>query len=253
MEEKNRAPLNTEVKILKDKLYVVDFDNTIRCYSLLNGNELWNYKTENPLIKSQKKLSIIAYGNRIIFNNSIGDISSLDSSSGDFIWQIPTQSNMVYENSFSLKTSKLVSDKKNIYFSNNKNEFYSIDLKTGNLNWKSEVNSSLRPIIIDDLIFTVSDEGYFVILEKNTGKILKAKNLYSNFKKKKTINLIPTGFALGKEDLFVTTNKGHLIIADIKSGELKNILKIDRDQISRPYIKDNFIYVARDNAIIRLN
>ena len=54
MEEKNRAPLNTEVKILKDKLYVVDFDNTIRCYSLLNGNELWNYKTENPLIKSQK-------------------------------------------------------------------------------------------------------------------------------------------------------------------------------------------------------
>ena len=251
--KKNRAPLNTEVKILKDKLYVVDFDNTIRCYSLLNGNELWNYKTENPLIKSQKKLSIIVYGNRIIFNNSIGDISSLDSSSGDFIWQIPTQSNMVYENSFSLKTSKLVSDKKNIYFSNNKNEFYSIDLKTGNLNWKSEVNSSLRPIIIDDLIFTVSDEGYFVILEKNTGKILKAKNLYSNFKKKKTINLIPTGFALGKEDLFVTTNKGHLIIADIKSGELKNILKIDRDQISRPYIKDNFIYVARDNAIIRLN
>ena len=121
------------------------------------------------------------------------------------------------------------------------------------MNWKSEVNSSLRPIIIDDLIFTVSDEGYFVILEKNTGKILKAKNLYSNFKKKKTINLIPTGFALGKEDLFVTTNNGHLIIADIKSGKLKNILKIDRDQISRPYIKDNFIYVARDNAIIRLN
>jgi outer membrane protein assembly factor BamB len=41
-----------------------------------------------------------------------------------------------------LKSSQLVSDDKSIYFSNNKNEFYSIDIKTGVTNWINEINSN---------------------------------------------------------------------------------------------------------------
>ena len=47
---------------------VVDFSNTLRCFSLKDGSELWNVKTENVLIRSQKKLSIILkYQNRYLY------------------------------------------------------------------------------------------------------------------------------------------------------------------------------------------
>ena len=52
---------------------------------------------------------------------------------------------------------------KSIFFSNNKNEFYSIDIKTGVTNWINEINSNLTPIIIGNLIFTVSNEGYLYV------------------------------------------------------------------------------------------
>ena len=48
----NIAPFNSQVKIFKDKFFVVDFENILRCFSIKNGEEIWNFKTENSLIAS---------------------------------------------------------------------------------------------------------------------------------------------------------------------------------------------------------
>jgi len=36
-----------------------------------------------------------------------------------------------------------------IFFSNNKNEFYSIDVKTGTTNWISDIKSNITPVITE--------------------------------------------------------------------------------------------------------
>ena len=51
----NLAPFNSQIKIYEDKFFIIDFSNTLRCFSVKNGNELWNVKTESSLIRSQKK------------------------------------------------------------------------------------------------------------------------------------------------------------------------------------------------------
>ena len=65
------APFNSQIKIFKDKFYIIDFSNTLRCFSLKNGNELWSVKTQNSLIRSQKKLSMVIVKDTLYFNNSI--------------------------------------------------------------------------------------------------------------------------------------------------------------------------------------
>ena len=102
----------------------------------------------------------------VIFSNSIGDITGVDIETGLITWQLPTQSSSIINETYNFKISKLVSDGKSIFFSNNKNEFYSIDVKTGTINWINEINSNLTPIIIGNLIFTVSNEGYLYVLKK---------------------------------------------------------------------------------------
>ena len=81
----------------------------------------------------------------IIFNNSIGDITAVNYENGMIAWQLPTQSSNIINETYNFKTSKLISDGNSIYISNNKNEFYSIDAKTGSLNWKSKINSNGMP------------------------------------------------------------------------------------------------------------
>ena len=66
----NLAPFNSQIKIYKDKFFVIDFSNTLRCFSIKDGNEIWNIRTENSLIRSQKKLSMVIVKDQIYFKNS---------------------------------------------------------------------------------------------------------------------------------------------------------------------------------------
>ena len=104
----NLAPFNSQIKIYKNNFFIIDFSNTLRCFSLKDGKELWNIKTENSLIRSQKKLSMVIVNNLLYFKNSTGDISAVDIKQGELLWQLPTQSSLIYEAAFSLETSDLI-------------------------------------------------------------------------------------------------------------------------------------------------
>ncbi len=247
------APFNSQIKIFKDKFFVIDFSNTLRCFSLKNGNELWNIKTERSLIRSNKKLSIVIVNNTAYFNNSIGDISAVDINKGELIWQLPTQNSLIYESSFSLETSDLITDKKKLFFSNNKNQFFSIDLSTGSFDWQTNINSNLRPSLIGNILFTVSSEGFFFLIDKNKGSIIRVTDVFNIFKNKKRHLIKPTGFIIGGNRMFLSTDNGRLLVIDVTSGKTISTIKIDNKKILQPIISNNNLFVARDNAIIKLN
>ena len=249
----NLAPFNSQIKIYKDKFFVVDFTNTLRCFSIKNGEELWNFETQSSLIRSQKKISIVIIKDTVYFNNSLGDISAINIVNGELLWQLPTQSNLVYESSFSLETSDIIADQNNLYFSNNKNEFYSIDINSGSFNWKNSVNSNLRPVLIDNFLITISIEGFLVVIDRITGNIIKVTDVFNNFNPKKRDQIFPTGFVVGLKNIYLSTNIGKLLVINIKSGKTISTLKIDKDKISRPFVLNQNLYLVKDNAIIRLN
>ena len=144
----NINPFNSQLKIYKNKIYAIDMNNILICYSLKDGKELWKFKTDDTFLKSNKRNSLVIKNDIVYFNNSLGDIVAVNAIKGSLIWQLPTQSSNVYENAFGLKMSDLVISGENIIFSNNRNEFYSFNLINGVLNWKQNINSSVRPIII---------------------------------------------------------------------------------------------------------
>ena len=251
--KKNMAAFNSQIKIYKDKFFVVDFENIIRCFSLKDGTEIWNVKTEKSFIKSQQKLSLIISNNRVVFVNTLGDVSSIDINTGNLLWQTPTQSSAIYENSFSLKNSDIIVENNNIYFSNNKNEFFSLNERTGTIRWKQKLNSNLRPTHVDGLVFTVTLEGYLAIIDSRNGNLVRMTNIFDKIKNHKKKNIKPVGFIITKEKIYLSLNNGRLIIIDILTGKALDVIKIDNEKISRPYIFNNDMFIVKDNAILKLN
>ena len=249
----NSSPFNSQVKAHNDKFFVIDFNNILRCFSVKDGSEIWSIKANNSFIKSEKKLSIAIINNILYFNNSTGDITAVDINNGNMLWQTPTQSSSLYENAFLLKTSNIVVNRKMIIFSNNKNEFYSLDLTSGNLRWKQNINSSTQPTIINNLIFTITNEGYLTILEGETGNIIRITDIFSSIKEKRRKTINPVGFIVAKENIYLTTDNGRLFVVDIKSGQTKSVIKIDNNKISRPFILNENLFLVKDNSIIKLD
>ena len=244
----NTSSFNSEIKIFKDKLFLIDFENNLRCISIKNGNELWSFKTEKSFIKSQRKLSLIVQNGLVIFIDTFGDINALDINSGNLIWQFQTTDENIFESAFLLKSSRLVSDSETIFISNNNNKFFAINAKNGQIRWQQTINSYLEPSIIDNLVFTISEEGFFIIIDKTNGNILRSTNILALLKK----NVYPVGFITAKKYIYVSLSNGRLLKVLIEDGKTKDIIKIDGDKISRPYILNKSMYILRNNAIIKI-
>ncbi|MDB3982629.1 PQQ-like beta-propeller repeat protein [Candidatus Pelagibacter sp.] len=249
----NTYPFNSEIKINKNKIFVVDYKNTLRCYNIIDGTECWTLQTEDSFTISNSKFSLIIVDDMVIFSNSIGDITAVDIDTGLITWQLPTQNSNIINETYNFKISKLVSDGKSIFFSNNKNELYSVDVKTGTTNWTNEINSNLTPIISSNLLFTVSNDGYLFVVEKNKGNIIRTTDLYTSYKTKKRENIKPVGFVIGNTKLYLTNTDGKMIIADLSLGNVTGIEKVASNFISRPFIFNQNLFVIRNGSIVQYN
>jgi len=248
----NNAPFISDIKVNEGNFYVVDSNNTLSCISMIDGSLVWQHKSENNIIKSTKKISIVIDKDKVIFNNSIGDVNALDISNGNLKWITTTGDKDSSIKPFLLKLSQLVIKNDSVLFSNNNNLFYSVNLKTGFKNWTQNINSYLRPIVINNLIFTITTEGYLVVIENSTGNIIRITDVFDKFKPKKRNKIKPVGFIIGIDKIFLSTDNGKLLVIDVLTGKTKSILKIDNNKISKPFISNKNLYLVKDDSIIKL-
>ena len=251
--KKHSSSFNSQIKIFENKALVIDMENQLRCFSLETGKIIWSVKTQQSLMRSQKKQSLILNDDKIFFSNSIGDVTAVNISNGKILWQTPTQSNVSFGNTYFLKLSDIVSDKDSIFVSNNNNQFFSLDMLSGAINWKQDLSSELRPAIIGDYLITISDNGLLVVMNKDSGQIIRINDLFKNIKKKRKKNYQPIGFLVGKFYIYVSTNNGRILVVNFREGKIEKTLKLDNNKLQRPVFFNKSLYIAKDNSIIRLN
>ncbi len=242
-------PVNSDIKIYKDKFFLIDYENSLKCYFLKDGSECWSLKTENTFTISNSKNSLIINDGLVIFNNSIGDVTAVDILTGLIEWQLPTQNSNIIGKTYDFEISELISDKNFIYFSNNKNQFYSVDLKNGTVQWMNKVNSIISPFFIGDYIFTISSEGYLFTIQKNFGNIIRVNDIYKFYKKKKRLKVKPIGFTIANNNLFLTSSDGKIIVIELVTGKIVKYQNISKGIISRPFIYDENLFVIKNGSI----
>jgi len=250
--KKHSSSFNSQIKIKDDKIFIVDMENTLRCFSINNGEILWSAPTELTVVSSQKKQSLVLVKNLVIFTNSIGDLTAVDSNNGEIIWQTPTQV-LGGSQHITLRNSEIVSDGESIFISNNNNEFFALDIRTGVIKWKQQINSEIRPVVVSNYIITISNEGLLVIITKNDGNILRINNILKNMKKKKRKEYYPVGFVISDNKVYLTTLNGRLFIINFSDASIYKILKLDKEKLQTPVYFNKELYIAKDNSIIRIN
>ena len=130
-------------------------------------------------------------------------------------------------------------------------EFYSVDIKNGTTNWINEINSNITPKLIENLIFTISNEGYLYVVDKKKGNIIRVTDLFNIYKDKKRKNVYPIGFVIGKKNLYLTNSDGKMIVAGLDLGNILKVEKVSGDLVSEPFIFNNNLFVVRNGSILK--
>ena len=148
---------------------------------------------------------------------------------------------------------KLVTDKKSIFFSNSKNQFYSVDINTGIPKWINNISSHLTPFLVGEFIFTISENGYLYTIQKKQGNIIRINDVYKFYKTNERNKIKPIGISIGQDKLYLTNNDGRIIIIDLGSGKVVRTERISRRQISKPFIFNENLFLIKNGSIIQYN
>ena len=246
----HKAIFNSQIKVYKNKIFVVDGNNVINCFSVTDGKEIWKYETNPTFIKTNKKLSIIVTSDSVLFSNTAGDIAKIDINTGELIWFIPTQNTLIKHETDFLETSDIVLFKENLFFSDNFSKLFSLNINSGIIKWILNINSNIRPIIIDNYLFTISKEGYLIVIDIAEGKIIRSNYILGGFESKQKKKLFIHGFLIASNKAYITTNLGYLIICSIKTGKVEKVSKISKSPLSEPLISNNNLYILTDKSLI---
>ena len=202
---------------------------------------------------------IIAFKNRLLIADNLGNIHALNIANLDIIWKknfgVPFKSNLKVHNN-------------NLYLINSNSKIYSINTNNGKLNWSFETasrdlkdNKSYQIAIInDDLVFTNDNaEIYCLDLKKNNIKwslIFQTSNFENKplLFKSSPISIDKNGY------IFVSTNYGYTYAINIKTGLIKwsqPIYSTNRFVITEKYLinswKDRVFMINKSNGKIVLN
>lgn len=249
---KHLSSFHSQIKVLDNNFYTIDFANYVRSFSIKDGKPMWSYESEDTLIKSTKRFSFVIDKQKLIFLNSVGDINAINIKNGNLLWQTPTRNNSIKEDAFSTVYSDIIYDKNIVYFSNNRNEFFAINAQNGSLRWKQYVNSILKSTVLKDLILSISEEGYFIIIDKKNGNIIRATNIFKNKPSISKKNKL-TGFVVTSDKVYISLSSGKIVVVNINNGLFEKIFKADSTSILRPIVDNKKMYVISKKSIKQYN
>ncbi len=243
------VPLKSKIKINNDMIFLINQDNRIISLNVKNGSLSWDARSTSSFIKSQNNLSIaLSKDGNIIASNTSGDLIKLNSINGQIIWSLNTSgSNLLHASDF-FKSSDVVINNQQIFFST-KETFFSFDLESGFLNWENDASSIGTPIVDGKNIFFVTENGYFVIIDSYSGKVISSSFVLKILKKYSKKTKI-TGFIMGSGKIYSVTSNGYLIISSASSGKVESFIKIGKPITSNPIISDGKLYIYTEKSRI---
>ena len=182
----------------------------------------------------------------LIASNSSGDLLKINSENGKINWSLNTLPTSLKSETDFFKSSNVVLSDQNILFSTKKS-FFSYNLENGYSNWKIDVSAIDTPIISGNNIFFITENGFFVILDKNTGTILSSYYIFKVLKEKKRYTKI-TGYIMGSGKIYALTRNGYLIVCSASSGKVEKFIKISDPLSNSPIIYDGKLFIYTKNS-----
>ena len=249
-----KIPFRSNIKITKNKIILANQNNSLFFIDKKNGEILRSVPTEESIIKNNFINNLAVFKNNVIFLNTYGSLYSINIKSMRINWFINLNQSLNADRSRSFTSSQLIISSNRIFVPTN-NNFYILNFTTGEINYKKNFTSFLKPLVVGDILYTVSN-NLLIATAYETGKIIFSYDInqkiaeYLSTKKRK-VELKSLMFLENKIFIFL---KNSFVLKFSNKGDLLEISKLPEKINSEPIIiDDTLVFLNKKNKIAVIN
>jgi outer membrane protein assembly factor BamB len=238
--------------IVKGDVLALTVDNKLYCIELGSGLLKWTHESASEEFGMIGNASPEAKQNFIIVPSSSGQISALDSSTGELKWDtlLSSGTKQAYLNDIDM-TPVIVN--KTVYVSNYSGNLFAINLASGITEWSNPNGGGNNSIwIAEDYIYSINKDKKLLAIYKETGAIKWVYNLFSKSPTDKKYTVKFNGPIMVNGQLYICSSNGELIIIDAKTGKKIKQKNIIKDIYSPPIAANNKIYLFSNSGTLSI-
>lgn len=173
-EIENYSPFAATV-IDSKNILINGFDSNLYLLNQSNGIEKWRFTNSNNTYPDTPTITD-ENDEAIFFGDRFGSLYSIAKENGKILWEQHLKKINIDEidlESNPIHFGRLFQDENNLYIrSSTESRLISFDKKTGNINWKIDIDYEHRDILIKDKYIILNVKKYLYAIDKDNGQVL---------------------------------------------------------------------------------
>ena len=235
------VPFLSNISLYKNSIFVTNANGKLFSFKSISGLQNWSFETGTSVLKSLNAYHIAIEEDKLIFSNDIGTIYCIDLKVNTILWTLRVPS---FLNNFENKLfyiSNFILENNFLYLTTSFENILKINLQNGAIVWQIPVHTLNNAIINVNTVSLIDSEGFFLVLDKDSGDILFKHNLKQYLNNRNNTILFNSIF-IGSNKFYILSDNG--IVIQIDSQDLEKIIlkKISKKSISNIVINNNKIF-----------
>ena len=243
------VPFKSNIKLKEQKVFLVNQDNKFYKIKASDGEKEFDIETFPSFLKSKQisNISVEGKNKTVFFITTSGELYSINYETNDLNWLFNISS-IKRDKKLDLFFSSPIVLQNNRLFVSTSLSTISMDPIRGSVKWDLPFSTYIKPVVLNDLIFLISEDGFILSLNSETGKVIWSRELFKN---KKKFNQKKTGeinsLMMIDDQIFITTEKGYFFFLNYQDGKIINYAKVAKGFFSKPTVANKKIYIIDKN------
>jgi len=240
------VPVRTNPTVADGRVFVLTHDNRLIVLSAGNGEVLWDYI---GIVESAGVLGGAApsvQGDTVVAAFGSGEIFAMRTANGQIAWQDALSRTGALSQVSMLNDidGNPVIDRGRVYAMNQSGRMVSIDLRTGERVWESNIGGIYTPWIAGNFIFVMTSDNTIAALSLRDGKVrwvTELQHFEDPIDRKGLIRW--AGPVLAGDRLVIVSSHGYILSVSPYTGEILSGEKLKSGSVLSPIVADQTIYV----------
>ncbi len=248
---KPAGPLRGSPTIAFNSIFVMTMDNQVYSLNAADGSALWNEAASSGQTGVFGVAAPAAGQGTIVAGFSTGELVAYRYENGRQLW-----SDALARTSLSTSVGVLtdidadpIIDRGRIFALGQGGRMAAYELVTGQRIWELNLAGISTPAIAGDWIFTLTDDGKLLCIQRATGKVRWLTQLarFENEKKKKN-PIFWTGPVLAGNRLWFANSNGQVYSAGIEDGAPVSFTDLKNSVTLAPIVAGGTLYILDDSG-----